>query len=570
MVMDAASLDRYLAALGDDELVLPKEVFARIEGAASDSLADALDDAADQLGCGVRFAIMDDSLVSWAKMRGNPWDLHEVLGELRALSARLSELTFAIQYDPDGPSGTLRAGRYDADIPVEPLARWVERFPRPNLVGSITHAQIAVVAPADACEQIRASLAGRGPIGLDPTPDGLAIAVPHAGHIAFAVDAAVRPLIFLDTPWSCRIALGGAFAWTHEVTSFVETIALGWLLGTALPYDFTPEPSAPIELPALGEIAAFLDGETLELEHDSGRFAIAADGSAHPLPPRPRPGPRPGSRRPLGVVGDVRVELETTLRLGRSKYRIVVLPPSGPEQRSAVLINGGAVALDPARARVIMTAERDGAPHLVAVAIPALTERVLLGLPAEPERSPRELIVVGDATIGVFWDRRETTLCRLVDDARFVPFARVPGAPEARLERDGDDAYLYATVGSDTGHDERTDLYQVSLVDGTVRAAATIDERGRVRLGERAGHWRAWQRRDSPAIQIVERLELRATVVPPAGREVWDFAISPRGTLAVVTTGTDGDAKLRIVRGEAHVEQALPATVAVRWSTEDA
>jgi hypothetical protein len=380
----ANELDRLYLALQRDDVPGPKELIACVAAPATDELVDQLDDAQAVAGGSLQFAIMDDELVAFATVRGNPWDLHDVLREVAVLTERFP---IEIQYEPP------------QEIDAAALAAWVARHPAPAPAG-FTGARIRCRVPADRLDAIREAIADRG-VELDGEVIRLgATAIPGV------VDAVLREVVFADDPWSVEVALDGPSPWTVTVTSFAQRIALGYLLDALAPYaPPVDEPEPQIELPALSGAE--------QLEHV--------------------PRVRINKIRTIGEVTGDPVSIETKLRLGRIRtwlhYR---------GQRSRAFINTKPIAVDVDR--VVLGAERDGTAELLSIALPGFVETKLQTFAKGDHginRVPSE-IAVHDGRVILVWSTPDET--RFVRDDSTL--ARIPGSLE-RLDRAGDVVYAF-------------------------------------------------------------------------------------------------------------------------------
>jgi len=381
-----AELDRIYAALLRDDIPGPKEVIARVAESPSDELIDRIDDVQDQLGGVMQFSIMGDDVLAFAKVRGDPWELHEVLRELSELA---KHFPIELDYEPE------------QDVDPAQLAAWVAQHPRPQPAG-FTGAHITCHAPPAQLASIREALAA-WPVELQ----GNVLRVAQPAAIRAVVDAVLRELVFVDAAWSVEVALEGAVPWRVTVSSFAHMIALGYLLAALVPYEPRDTDSEDhVELPVLSGAE--------QLEH-------------HP------PYQRGPLRRAIGDIAGEPVHLETKLRLGRIKswlhYR---------GAKSRVFINAGAIAVDVDR--VVLVAERNGVAELIAVALPGFAEtrlRVFEKGEYGNNKVPREL-ACHEGHVILVWSDDDTRFVR--DDE--VPVARIPGSLE-RLDREGDILYAF-------------------------------------------------------------------------------------------------------------------------------
>lgn len=565
-----------MRALVAADVPRPKEIFVRLAG-ATDELADQLAEIAHEVGC-PPFSIDGDELVTWAKVHGNPWDTHDVLAALAALSRRVSLRTFSVVLDPDGTAGALRDGKLTG-IAFAPLAAWVTAHPRPR----------------HAAADVRAGLRVRGVdevelAGLDATASQvageLAIEVARTDHIAPAVRRVVQGVAFLDEPWRVELTLTGGIAWRHAFARFIEGVELEQLIGTLLADVPRPQtlPPPPIALPRSPELAAFAPDLALE-ELDGTLLAPGPDGEFAPVARAPslwssdrrfavrwsgpelvewidvaagvtrdvHAAPAPYSRRPLGFAGDALVLIETDLELGRIRSRLVVHPPDGHERTSRAFVNPSAIGIVDERT-VALDAERDGTAELLAIELATWSEtRLRAGDPVRPS----EILGHAGATLGILGTRDATTIVRYPSAE---PLHALAGALE-RVHRDGDVLWIL-TSEHDDGQRFVTHLHRVGLADG--RVATHELGRARTDLYRFAGAWLAWYGRDLRAIRRFEHGEPRGELAIPAGYRWDDVALAPDGALAVTFTGDD--TVLEVWRGERHLRVALPEPLGLRFN----
>ncbi len=577
--MDGATLDRYMRGLLDEKLPCPKELFVRIEGAADDALADELATAADELGA-PRFMISDGALITWAKTWGNPWDLHDAMTGLRALSARFPTLVFAIDLAPDGPAGQLRAGAF-VDLPFADLASWVAGHPRPRFAGVDLRATLTVRSSRTVLAKLRDELAALAPI--TEIRGGLALAIDRADHVASLTDRAIRAVAFADDAWRLEIELTGALTWRHTVTDFVGALALKCLLATLL--RGVPSPPGPIAVdepipdlvpaPALARIAL---PDVLEVEIAERRWVMrSADGAFTPVPASelaPDLGIAPSAyrRRELGKLGGDRILVDTALDLGRIRKRLVVRAPDGTERSSRDFINTTGPELDLAGARAFLIAERDGVPELRVVDLAIFAETCLCSF--ADVAAPDQLLFHG-ALYGLVRDRTATRVVRYADGTPEV-IAEVAGAFEL-CTRLGEVILIQACV-LEFDHDRnrvlRHDslLHEVSLATGRVRSVPLGP--GRCDSVRRTGVWLAWSGSGLDVVRIFEGLELRRELPIPPGHQLRSLAISSSGAVARVLTD-DLSARtvdevprtivLEVARGDELATCAMPMPLTVEW-----
>lgn len=526
-------LDRYLEVLIAGEIPQPKEIVAEIPGPTSDELADALDDAADEIGS-PRFAISDDSLLAFATIRGNPWDLHDVLESLSALSLKFPELTFGVALD--GERGELRAGAYTG-VPFDTIAAWAAEYPRPHCA---TTDLCATLECSGAIDRVREELGRWGHLGFELSDHGdtLSVTISRPDRIAFVVAQALGALWLEPEPWRAELELAGELAWRCTIDDLPGALALETLLPTLLadaPNSAEPEPEPAFEPAPSLEIARLAQPELLALEPSSQRrLVLGDDGVFRPVQVTP-----PGARRALGPG----VEVEVAFQLGRIRHRIVA-----GERTSRAFVNSSAMARD--GARVLLTAERDGQSELLALDLATFAETRIC---AAPDR-PSELFVQAGEILGVVHDRNQTRVVRYPDG---VVRTRVPGSLE-HCWRDGD-ALIVTTDHRDSNE---TRLHRIALADGTTRSAAL--GAGRTAVCSCAGPWLAWQGRDAATVRVLERLEPRNERALAAGLEVYDLAISATGALAIVLAAGDSTL-LEVTRGAVVARHRLPAPCAVAW-----
>lgn len=325
------------------------------------------------------------------------------------------------------------------------------------------------------------------------TIDGDVIRVASPAAIRHIVQVVLGEFSFVDTPWEVELTLEGPSPWRVATRSFVDTIALGFLLDALLPYGAPPrDDEPPIELPKLSG--------TEQLEHvppyTAGKLT-----------------------RAIGEIAGEVVQLETKLRLGRIK---TWLHHRGTKSRT--FINAGPIAVDVDR--VVLAAERDGKAELLSIALPDFSETILHEFAQDEHginKVPRDLAFHAGRVIQVWTDHDQTRFVR--EDGSLL--VRLPG-PLERLDRDGDLVYAFTT-----------DLHRISLADGSVRSAGTHGDK-RVEHFTRRGRWYAWSFRDAREIYVADDGTLVRTLTLPEGEAMWMFDLSPGGTLAAISHKDDG------------------------------
>lgn len=561
-------LDDTMRALLAADLVRPKEIFVKLAG-AGDALADQLGTAARELGI-PPFAISDGELWSFVSVRGNPWDTHDALTALRALSQRFSDLGFELGLDPEG-TGTLRAGELTG-IAFGPLARWVAAHPRPRHSRGDVRAALGIRATRTTIAKLREELADYA------SSDGLVI--DRTDRIAYVLGNVVRRLVFEPEGWHCELVLRGGIDWRYTVSDFRAAYELECLVGTLFAeVQPMPEPErAPGELPRAPEIARVLGTDQLLVTALSGKYAaLLPDGRFVPVPAPPRywsddrslavraemrallewvdvetgeiRDVGAGRRSAMGFAGSDLVLRESIFELGRIRTKLVVHARDGSERTTREFINtAGDSIVDPRT--IVLSAERDGVPELISIDLATLTETVVCSLRDQPE--PRVLYRHGDALIGL-------TRSKDLEIARYPSrelVATLPGSIE-RVWRDGDVIWIVATRRSDDAY--RSFLHRITLADGshqTIDLAPLRSNRAKV-----AGAWLLWQGFDDRVLRRFENGEPRGEVALPSA-EIWDFAISSTGAVAWVSA----EHVLEVIRGDARARVELPADYAIELS----
>jgi hypothetical protein len=144
-------LDAYVRALAADTVVRPKEIVVQL-AKASDEVVDAINKAGP-----LSFALTDGRAISWATVRGNPWDTHDVVAAVCELSRAFPAYTFEVALEPDGERGTMQGGN-PTGLSVSSLAAWVAQHPRPRFTGTKVRADLVLTLPARARRSVRAEL----------------------------------------------------------------------------------------------------------------------------------------------------------------------------------------------------------------------------------------------------------------------------------------------------------------------------------------------------------------------------------------------------------------------------
>ena len=166
--------------------------------------------------------------------------------------------------------------------------------------------------------------------------------------------------------------------------------------------------------PALARIAA---PEVLELKLlDERHWILRAPDGVFVQVAAPDPDARWGTppatyhRRMLGTVSSELVLVDTCIAEGRIRTRIAVRAPDGAERSTDDFINTSAHSLDAAGARVVMTAEHDRMPALIAVELSTLAATRLRAFPIGD--APSETLAFRGELYGLVRDRMRTRLVR--------------------------------------------------------------------------------------------------------------------------------------------------------------
>jgi hypothetical protein len=544
-------LDAYVRALVDADVVRPKEIIVEILR-ASDAVVDALNAVGP-----LSFALGDGRAMTWAKVRGNPWDSHDMLTAVSDLSRKFPASTFSITLDPDGDCGTMRDGDVTG-IDVAALATWVARHPRPRFAGIELHAELVLEAHAER-RAMRDGLASSGlAVEIEDAPGGIVVRVERADHVAAVVSMALRAAQLLDVSWTCKLALSGDLTWRCEVSDLSTGIALECLLTTLL-RDVPSQPSAPTaaqKLPPAPELARIGGADQLVLSlDDDSLVALRPDGAFQPTTGTPAhvvpPAAPPFRRYVRGSSGSVLVITEQHLQLGRIQTRIVVLAADGSERTSRVYINPSELALMD-DARVVFSAEREGVPELLSIDLATFAETKLLDLAHAPDR----LYPQGDAVIALHLGR-PNTVKRYPSNEQLTTF----DGRAWHIRREGDVVYIVVHHGyGSIGAHDRAALLAIELATGATRTVELGNEHTH-RVASN-GRWLAWISRGHNVMRVFEALEHRCEIELPEGN-VWDVAISPSGAVAYVIGEPDASAIL----GVAQIELSQP--VGVRWPATD-
>ncbi len=554
--MDGLALDRYVRAAAMDDIPRPKELDAAIEIEPTDAFADELAAAADEVGA-LPFAIYETGLLAFAKVSGNPWDLHDVLEGLCRLSRRFPELLFKLRFNPDGADGTLRAGELAIEGATE-LARWVVAHPRPQYAGGAVTGRVTCLIGEPERTRLREAIARMTPTPIADIDDGLVLEIAHLHDLKLATYA-VRSIMFA-AGWQVRIELAGDVTWTITVDGLVSLLALDTVIATWLR---DAKPSAPPAPPAFSpapapELARLVHPDRLVIELDNDQsFTLRDDGTFEPMPPR-------AARvqgHTLGAIAEgTVVAQQLEVALGRLRHAIVIRATDGTQRESAPLINASAFVFDIDRSRVLASRELDGSPELVAIDVATLEITTLRPLAA---LAPKALFVHVGALVALDVRGPEIRLVRLAErGGTDITLATLAGRV-SQWERHGDVVDIVATDAVDTP--DASYLHRIALADGSVRTIQL--GRGRTVMRTTAGAWSAWTGRDDARVHIFEELELRRSVPAPAGFDVWSIDISPIGTLVRVMAN-ESIARLDVIRAEATAEIAVPPRTTGKWQRE--
>jgi len=611
--MDQQTLNRYLDALAQDpKLPGTRQVSVEVLAEGTDQLAEQLGSAWVESPGQFNFSLRNGRLTEFAKVRGNPWDLHEYLRELQRLSARIPLLKFRVYFEDDVTDATLRAGSYRG-LPYAYLDAWVARFPRPDLAGLYTRfalrctvSRVTAKKIRDAVEPelvpllnagVRASVLKR-PGGIEVLAE---VDAPQQFGYGLALIGSVSDaLLFSEGRWLCEVSFGGDQNWRCTVKDLVGLRCLELVLWTGLRdvprrSEEATEPARQIQdLPRLEGIAEAFADEALQLRFDGGppNVWLWADGSfreGEPLAAFVSPDgrysatfePHGSATRvaridrvsqttqalvgedaaykdsPLGFFNDELILVEVLIAYGRSKYRFVAVPPEGPRRLSSIFINATPYTLDASQGRIIFDTDVDGRGQLWELNLHSFAANVL-----EVAGGGAEALLTFESQIfGVFSTRQRTTLDRLETGRGFLPFAELEGNFYPRAKVDSDTVYLCTATYS--GEETRHDLHAVSLRDGSVhtltRAIPDDELQGQPRVLVNSGGYVAFVCGESKTVHWFERGEPRGSFKLPTGPLLSDVAISPTGALAI-TTETDDSYRLHLFRAGVHLERPLPAS----------